>query len=47
MAGGFPALCYYKVKGLRTTNQKLLVAYMIAVTAAASIGAILSMVDPS
>ncbi len=47
MAGGFPALCYYKVKGLRTTNQKLLVAYMAVISLTAIIGAILSVADPS
>lgn len=47
MAGGFPALCYYKLKGLRTFNQKMLFVYALAVSIAAAVGAILSVVDPS
>lgn len=47
MAGGFPALCYFKLKGLRTFNQKMLFMYALGVSVAAAVGAILSVVDPS
>jgi amino acid permease len=47
MAGGFPALCYYKLKGLRTNNQKMLIVFTVIVSVCAAIGAILSVFDPS
>lgn len=47
MAGGFPALCYYKLKGLRTNNQKMLVAFIAIIGFCAAIGAILSVADPN
>jgi amino acid permease len=47
MAGGFPALCYYKLKGLRTNNQKMLVVFTLAVVFFGIFGAILSVVYPS
>jgi amino acid permease len=47
MAGGFPAMCYYKVKGLRTFNQKMIVAFMTLVVICGVYGAILSVAAPS
>lgn len=45
MAAGFPAIAYYKVKGLRTFNQHLIVTYIIVVGIVAFYGAILSVAD--
>ena len=47
MAGGFPAICYYKVKGLRTLNQKIIVVFMTVVVICGMYGAILSVAAPS
>lgn len=47
MAGGFPAICYYKTKGLRTLNQKMIVLFMILVVICGVYGAILSVAAPS
>lgn len=47
MAGGFPAICYYKVKGLRTLNQKIIVTFMTLVVICGVYGAILSVAAPS
>lgn len=44
MAGGIPAICYYKLKGLRTTNQKMLVVFMALVSVFAVFGAFLSVI---
>lgn len=45
MAGGIPAICYYKVKGLRTNNQKAIVIYIGIISVMAAAGAILSVVN--
>ena len=47
MAGGFPAICYYKVKGLRTCNQKIIVVFMTTVVIFGMYGAILSVAAPT
>jgi amino acid permease len=47
LGGGFPAICYYKVKGLRTLNQKLIVGFMVFVAICGVYGAILSVAAPS
>ena len=47
MAGGFPAICYYKVKGLRTLNQKIIVVFMSTVVIFGMYGAILSVAAPT
>ena len=47
MAGGFPAICYYKVKGLRTCNQKIIVVFMTIVVIFGMYGAILSVAAPT
>ena len=47
MAGGFPAICYYKVKGLRTWNQKIIVVFMSVVVICGMYGAILSVAAPT
>jgi hypothetical protein len=44
MAGGIPAICYYKLKGPRTLNQKLLLVFMAIVSTLGAFGAILSVV---
>lgn len=44
-AGGFPAICFYKLKGPRTLNQKLLLIFMAIVTVFAILGAILTVVS--
>jgi hypothetical protein len=44
MAGGLPAICYYKLKGPRTLNQKLLLVFMALISVLGVIGAILSVV---
>jgi len=44
MAGLVPTICYWKLKGLRTLNQKLLVAFMVIVSFFGGLGAILSVV---
>jgi len=47
MAGGIPAICFYKLKGLRTLNQKLLVLFMGTVSIVAAFGAFLSVINPA
>ena len=47
MAGGIPAICFYKLKGLRTKNQKLLVIFMGIVSVFAVFGAFLSVINPA
>jgi len=47
MAGGIPAICYYKLKGLRTRNQKMLVLFMGIVSIFAMLGAFLSVISPA
>lgn len=42
MAGGLPAICFYKLKGPRTLNQKLLLIFMAAISCLGIFGAILS-----
>jgi hypothetical protein len=44
MAGGVPSICYYKLKGPRTLNQKMLLAFMGIVSILGAFGAILSVV---
>ena len=44
-AGGFPAICFYKLKGPRTLNQKLLLVFMAAVAVLAMLGAVLTVVS--
>lgn len=45
MAGGIQTICYYKLKGPRTLNQKLLLLFMAVITVLAILGAILSVVS--
>ena len=47
MSGGFPAICYYKIKGLRTFNQRLIIAFMTLLVICGFYGALLSIVVPS
>lgn len=42
MAGGIPAICYYKLKGPRTLNQKLLLVFTAVISILGAFGAILS-----
>lgn len=43
-SGGFPLICFYKLKGPRTLNQKLLLLFMAVITLLAFLGAILTVV---
>lgn len=44
MAGGMPSICYYKLKGPRTLNQKMLLIFMGVVSTLGAFGAVLSVV---
>jgi hypothetical protein len=44
MAGAIPTICYCKLKGARTLNQKMIVAFMSIVSVLGGLGAILSVV---
>jgi hypothetical protein len=45
MAGGIPALCYFKLRPQLTVVDKLLLILCLIITLLASAGAILSVVD--
>ena len=47
IASGLPTICYYKVMGLRTWNQKLMVIFMTMVVIFGMYGAILSVAAPT
>jgi uncharacterized membrane protein YccC len=45
MAGGIPAICYFKLKGPRTINQKLLLIFVAVISMMGMCGAILSVIS--
>jgi len=47
MAGAIPAICFYKLKGLRSWKQQLIMAFMGLISVLGGFGAILSVVSPS
>ena len=46
MAGGIPGLCYIKLREKLTVMDKVLLVLCFLITILASVGAILSIVDP-
>lgn len=45
MAGAIPAICFLKLKGPRTLNQKMLMIFMAFVSLLGVLGAVLSVID--
>lgn len=45
MAGGIPAICFFKLKGPRTLNQKMLLIFMAFISLLGILGAVLSVID--
>lgn len=46
MAGGIPAICYFKMIGVDSKHEKCIIFFMGAVSVIGMAGAIMSLADP-